>query len=265
MSKKLIITESERKEIRRMYNLNEGSGVVDKIMDLVHLITDPIKEKLKSDFGIDFDEEKEKIKKKLEDLTGDERDEIEKEISKDSSEKSSEKSSVESLGKEKVSDTKLFKDLNNKLNYPELSAGLVANVKFESDFNYTAAGDGGSYANSKSQSINVDGKNYCSFGLFQMNICGGLGNEFLKYFNLEESSSSEKYEALTDYDKQIEFITYYLKNKKSAPSGKSAEELSKWFTMNVERPTDKEKKANMRAAWLTNRRLNDYGIETEEA
>jgi hypothetical protein len=240
-----------------MYNLNEGSSVIDKIMDLVHLVTDPIKEKLKDKFDIDFDAEDEDIKKKLEDLSNDDHDKIKREISKDSS--------VESLGKEKVSDTKLFKDLNNKLNYPELSAGLVANAKFESDFNYTSEGDGGSYANSKSQSINVDGKNYCSFGLFQMNICGGLGNEFLKYFNLEESSSSEKYEALTDYDKQIEFITYYLKNKKSAPSGKSAEELSKWFTLNVESPTDKEKKAETRASWLTNRRLNDYGIETKES
>ena len=175
MSKKLIITESERKEIRKMYNLNEGSSVIDKIMDLVHLVTDPIKEKLKDKFDIDFDAEDEDIKKKLEDLSNDDHDKIKKEISKDSS--------VESLGKEKVSDTKLFKDLNNKLNYPELSAGLVANVKFESDFNYTSTGDGGSYANLKSQSINVDGKNYCSFGLFQMNICGGFGNEFLKYFN----------------------------------------------------------------------------------
>lgn len=257
MSKKLIITESERKEIRKMYNLNEGSSVIDKIMDLVHLVTDPIKVKLKDKFDIDFDAEDEDIKKKLEDLSNDDHDKIKREISKDSS--------VESLGKEKVSDTKLFKDLNNKLNYPELSAGLVANAKFESDFNYTSTGDGESYANSKSQSINVDGKNYCSFGLFQMNICGGLGNEFLKYFNLEESSSSEKYESLTDYDKQIEFITYYLKNKKSAPSGKSAEELSKWFTMNVERPTDKENKADTRAAWLTNRRLSDYGIEIEKS
>ncbi len=118
-------------------------------------------------------------------------EEAEEEVEKASEEKKNKfksktenESSLSSPSTGSVSYKKLFNGLNSRLKNPELSAALVGNSKFESSFEYTAMGDGGSYANSKPQSITVDGKKYCSFGLFQLNICGGLGNSFLKYYNL---------------------------------------------------------------------------------
>ena len=250
MSKKLIITEQEKKQIKELYNLNEGW--VDDLIKNIKSMGKPVFDFISKELGVDVDNE----------------DEAEEELEKASEEKKNKlksktekEDSLSSPSSGSVSYKKLFNDLKNRLKNPELAASLVGNAKFESGFEYTAMGDGGSYANTKPQSITVDGKKYCSFGLFQLNICGGLGNSFLKYHNIQKSSKSKQLSYLTDYDKQIDFMVSYLKTDKTPPKGKSAEELTKWFTINVERPSDANSKSQKRASWVKGK-LSDFGLKS---
>jgi hypothetical protein len=252
MSKKFLITENERLEIRKMYSLDEGW--VTDLLSKISTIGKPVLDYITTELGLDTKNlDSDKLEDKLKNASEDKKEKIKNKLDSESS--------VKSPGSGSVSYKKLFNDLNSKLKYPELSAGLVSNAKFESGFEYTAMGDGGNYAKNKSQAITVNGKKYCSFGLFQLNICGGLGNDFLKYYNIQNSSKSKQLDYLTDYDNQIEFMSYYLKSRKSPPKGKSAEELSKWFTKNVEIPSDAENKANKRASWLKGK-LSDFNLKS---
>ena len=159
MSKKLIITEQEKKQIKELYNLNEGW--VDDLIKNIKSMGKPVFDFISKELGVDVDNE----------------DEAEEELEKASEEKKNKlksktekEDSLSSPSSGSVSYKKLFNDLKNRLKNPELAASLVGNAKFESGFEYTAMGDGGSYATTKPQSITVDGKKYCSFGLFQLNI-----------------------------------------------------------------------------------------------
>lgn len=250
MSKKLIITESEKKQIRKMYDLNEGW--VDDLIKNIKSMGKPVIDFISKELGVDVDNEEE-AEEELEKASEEKKNKLKS--------KTENESSLSSPSSGSVSYKKLFNDLNSRLKNPELSAALVGNSKFESSFEYTAMGDGGSYANSKPQSITVDGKKYCSFGLFQLNICGGLGNSFLKYYNIQKSSKSKQLSYLTNYDKQIEFMVSYLKTTKTPPKGKSAEELTKWFTINVEKPADSNSKSQKRASWVKGK-LSDFGLKS---
>tara|TARA_X000001388_G_scaffold45339_1_gene32237 strand:- start:3397 stop:4701 length:1305 start_codon:yes stop_codon:yes gene_type:complete len=106
-----------------------------------------------------------------------------------------------------------FYDLRNSSHLSEYSdiflMGLVANAQRESGFNAAANGDkrddvggNGEYA------IKVGNTYYCSFGLWQLNVCanGGGGQRFAKYHNIQLTDSAALYSAITDKEKQYEFI-----------------------------------------------------------
>jgi len=106
-----------------------------------------------------------------------------------------------------------FYDLRNSSYLAEYSdiflMGLTANAQRESAFNAAANGDNrdgvggnGEYA------IKVGNNYYCSFGLWQLNVCakGGGGQRFAKYHNIDLTDSAALYEAITDKEKQYDFI-----------------------------------------------------------
>lgn len=144
-------------------------------------------------------------------------------------------------GSNNVSPNKLLNDLNSKLNNKNLAKGLVANAKGESGFNILARGDGGSYANKDSENKRRNVGGYCSFGLWQYNICGGLGLSLLKYYGVDPDNASdeEKMEVLEDYDKQVSFMVNHIKEKGVVSEEKSVKEWIKWIVYNIERPSDK--------------------------
>ena len=80
-----------------------------------------------------------------------------------------------------VSKSALFSDLMSSLSNKNLCIAMVANAIHESALNPGIAGDCGDYAVRKSdRAVNIGGKGLCcSFGLWQLNICGGLGIKIL--------------------------------------------------------------------------------------
>jgi hypothetical protein len=142
---------------------------------------------------------------------------------------------------EKVSSSKLLSDLNSKLNNENLAKGLVANAKGESGFKIQAMGDGGSYATNSDRNKKRNVGGYCSFGLWQYNICGGLGITLLKYYgvDVDTASDEEKLKVLRDYDKQVSFMAHHIKQKGVANEQKSIKDWIKWIVYEIERPSDK--------------------------
>lgn len=157
--------------------------------------------------------------------------------------KSSEPSSSKEIksSNEKVSSSKLLSDLNSKLNNENLAKGLVANAKGESGFKIQAMGDGGSYATNSDRNKKRNVGGYCSFGLWQYNICGGLGITLLKYYgvDVDTASDEEKLKVLRDYDKQVSFMAHHIKQKGVANEQKSVKDWIKWIVYEIERPSDK--------------------------
>lgn len=143
---------------------------------------------------------------------------------------------------EKVAANKLLSDLDSELGNTNLSKALVANAVGESALNVDARGDAGEYAtqSERNQRRNVGG--FCSFGLWQYNICGGLGVELLKYYGVDpdNSSSDQKMEVLGDYDKQVSFMVNHVKRKGVVSQEKSVRDWVKWIVYEIERPKDKE-------------------------
>jgi hypothetical protein len=124
-----------------------------------------------------------------------------------------------------------------------LAAALVANAYGESKFKCNSKGDGGEYAQNKPESINFEGKKYCSFGLWQFNICGGLGVSLLKKFGGDKS-------VLSDCNRQIDFMTQHIKDKH--PNYKENHSIGwwiDWIVDNVERPANKEGAKRERREW----------------
>lgn len=143
-------------------------------------------------------------------------------------------------GIDNVTPIKLLNDLKSNGLTDKAAKGVVANAYGESGFNVKAKGDSGSYAASSNRSISIDGKKYCSFGLWQYNICGGMGVSFLKNYNvdIDRSSDEEKLRILFDYNKQVEFMAKRIKEEQ-VRSEKDVRTWIDWIVDNVERPSDR--------------------------
>jgi hypothetical protein len=143
-------------------------------------------------------------------------------------------------GIDKVGPIKLLNDLKSYGLSDKAAKGVVANAFGESAFNVKDKGDSGSYGEGSNRSINIDGKKYCSFGLWQYNICGGMGVSFLKNYNVnvDTSSDEEKLRILFDYNKQVEFMAKRIKEEQ-INSEKDVRTWIDWIVDNVERPSDR--------------------------
>lgn len=153
-----------------------------------------------------------------------------------------EKEDVINIEKMSTSQKQLYDDLFSALKNQNLSIAMVANAQGESAMNYSIAGDCGDYGEKNSKrAINTADKGYCcSFGLWQFNICKGLGVSLLKAYgvNVDNSTPEEKLAVLSSYDKQVEFM---IKEVKKMLGSKISDEKSvsywvEWFVVNVERP-----------------------------
>ena len=114
---------------------------------------------------------------------------------------------VYSLSPNIIEPKKLFEDLYSRLGNKNLSIALVSVAWGESRFNASAAGDYGQYASGKEGAINILGLGpACSFGIWQLNLCGGLGLEYSKLYSQKNGDIS----FLVDPDKQIDFMCNYI-------------------------------------------------------
>ena len=156
--------------------------------------------------------------------------------------------------KTEVDYTKLLSDLKTLGLSDSAAKGLVSNAYGESNLNSKAKGDSGSYAANNKNSINIDGKRYCSFGLWQYNICGGMGNSYLQKHGVDPSSpdSQKKIDVLFDYKKQVEFMADRIR-KEQQRGDKSVGEWIDWIVDNVERPSDKSGAKSKRRAYASAR------------
>jgi hypothetical protein len=145
-----------------------------------------------------------------------------------------------STGIDKVSVNKLLSDLKSYGLSDKAAKGVAANAYGESGFNVKAKGDSGSYAQNSPRSIFIDGKKYCSFGLWQYNVCGGMGVSFLKNYgvDVDDTDDSKKIKVLMDYNKQVEFMAKRIKQEQSN-NEKDVETWIDWIVDNVERPSDR--------------------------
>jgi peptidoglycan hydrolase-like protein with peptidoglycan-binding domain/lysophospholipase L1-like esterase len=141
---------------------------------------------------------------------------------------------------EKVAADKLLRDLDSQLGNSNLSKALVANAYGESAFNVDARGDGEPYSTKSSRNRRRNVGGYCSFGLWQYNICGGLGLELLKTYgvDIDSGTADEKMEVLGDYDKQLSFMINHVKQKGVTNDEKSVEDWIEWVVTKIERPKD---------------------------
>lgn len=267
MGKRLIISEEEKKNIKKLYNLNEGiyDDAIEYLKDKGEDIIDYFKDIL--DIDTDKEEEDEELTiSDIEDRISDDdlsKDEIEKlEKKLQNSEYSVSEDAVE---EHRILPQDLFKLVNSKIKNESISFALVANAYGESNFNCSATGDGGDYAQKKKESIRVGKKKFCSFGLWQFNICGGLGIKYLKSHSHENKTPKEKLELLADCNKQIEFMCSHIKEKtKDIKTEKSVKEWVEWIVYNVERPTDKVGATKKRQSWAMKNIDNiEYNISDE--
>ena len=151
-------------------------------------------------------------------------------------------------GSGRVSAIKLYQDLMAGIAYPNLCRAMVANAIAESALYYNNNGDCGSYAKSKGKK-SLDTSLYpdsfhkpkrgrcCSFGLWQYNICGGLGNSLLG--SALNGSDEEKIAILINYDKQVQFMISHVNSKIAgitSKEGRSVDYWVEWFVRKVERP-----------------------------
>ncbi len=156
--------------------------------------------------------------------------------------------------KTEVDYTKLLNDLKTLGLTDYAAKGLVSNAYGESNLNSKAKGDSGSYAANNKNSININGKNYCSFGLWQYNICGGMGISFLKKHGIDPSNpdSQKKIDILFDYKKQVEYMAEKIK-KEQQKGDKSVAEWIDWIVDNVERPSDRSSAKSKRRTYASAR------------
>ena len=90
--------------------------------------------------------------------------------------------------------------------------GLTANAQYESGFRANANGDPRTSTSLYSgNAIEVDGTYYCSFGYWQLNVCGGAGMGFISFYSLDANNKEQVYNAITDKDKQFEYIAKRMK------------------------------------------------------
>jgi len=157
---------------------------------------------------------------------------------------SEDKSNFRVTGSTNTDGTDLFNKL--KTYFPStpndsLIAALVANAKEESNFKCDAKGDRGISTKRGSKYKPVDG--YCSFGLWQFNICGGLGISLLDTYGGDMS-------VLSDCDRQITFMANHIKEKYSGYNeNHTIGWWIDWIVDNVERPANKERAKRKRREW----------------
>jgi len=144
--------------------------------------------------------------------------------------------------KDSVSPSRLFQDLKRLGVEAELAKAAVVNARGESwatmrgDIKIGSVGDGG-----------------CSLGLWQFNICAGLGIDMMDTLgiSIEKDGYQKVYDTITDYDTQIKFMSNHI--TKINPPGSditTAEDLTKWFVYYVERPENKPKATRLRLGFL---------------
>ena len=104
-----------------------------------------------------------------------------------------------------------------RLSNPNLCIAMVANAIAESGLKPGIAGDCGDYANRHpDKSINIEGKGQCcSFGLWQYNICGGMGIGYLEA-NGNPSDAESKMNILSDYNLQVDYMVGKLQSRYSS-------------------------------------------------
>jgi len=141
-----------------------------------------------------------------------------------------------------VSPAKLFQDLVNAGVGRELAKAAVANAKGESFSTPTG----------NIEIANV-GDNGCSLGLWQFNICAGLGGDVMRKLgiSIEKDGYQGVYDRITDYDTQIDFMSNYITKVNTPGSNiKTAEDLTEWFVYNVEKPSNKSGATTIRQRFL---------------
>ena len=162
---------------------------------------------------------------------------------------------VSSAGISRVSAGQLYADLMAGIPNKNLCKAMVANAIAESGLRVNTNGDCGSYAKSRSDR-SLDTSLYpnvfykprrgrcCSFGLWQYNICGGLGNSLLKAYGVgvgRDSTDAEKIAVLTSYEKQVAFMIKHVNRKAKVNSDHSVDWWVDWFVRKVERPANMDR------------------------
>jgi hypothetical protein len=141
----------------------------------------------------------------------------------------------------RISSQALYNELYSRLGIPNLCIAMVANAVHESSLEPGAIGDCGSYGKShSSNALRIRGRGMCcSYGLWQYNICGGMGVDYLEA-NGNPKLDEDKLKILADYDKQISYMVSYLASKHSSElqKNKTVKEWTSWFVRKVERPAD---------------------------
>tara|TARA_R100001163_G_C5067124_1_gene206055 strand:+ start:2342 stop:3589 length:1248 start_codon:yes stop_codon:yes gene_type:complete len=132
-----------------------------------------------------------------------------------------------------------FRDFNLAL-----LVGLAANAVHESAGNPAAAGDAataliGTPASNNNR-ISVDGSWKCSFGYWQLNVCGrnSGGVQFADYHDFDTSTvtwnsreyvlidadSQDVYDAITNLDKQFDYVAYKMRSLFPEATGGASDE-----------------------------------------
>ena len=100
----------------------------------------------------------------------------------------------------------------------------MANVQAESAFEPNIGGDPSNSSRTLESwgSDPVEGvRRYCSHGMFQMNVCGGMGTAFLEYHNVDHKTDPVRAkQLLNDPRAQFEFV-----RDNQLPKGASADQL----------------------------------------
>lgn len=137
----------------------------------------------------------------------------------------------------------LWNDLYSKIKNEEMVAGIIGNAYVESEGLIINNG-GDSHICSKHPTKCIyspyRGTGCCSFGLWQFNVCGGLGESLLMAYG-DPKDDEDKLEILQDYDKQVEFMSNYITSRFSNMIDKkeSPEWFAEWFMREVERPSER--------------------------
>jgi N-acetyl-anhydromuramyl-L-alanine amidase AmpD len=102
----------------------------------------------------------------------------------------------------------IYTYLNTGLNNKNLVVGIMANMSVESTFLPTAAGDIKQTIpwNGHTPLKNSSGTIACSWGLTQVNVCGGAGEDYLKWANKTNASNDEKIAILTNANKHMDYV-----------------------------------------------------------
>ena len=153
-------------------------------------------------------------------------------------------------GSGKVSAQQLFNDLKAGIANKNLCIAMVANAIGESGLYYNANGD---CRMKSAKTRGIDTSKYkevfksprrgscCSFGLWQYQICSGLGVHLLNHYGVKKASSdAEKIAILTSYDKQVEFMVKHVNKigRLESRKDKSVDWWVEWFVKRVEVPAD---------------------------